>query len=142
MLAIKEQEKLTQAEAAERFGFGVASITWWEKCLEPQRTRTKPATKINMKALEEDVKTYPDGYQYDEWAARLGISQRAIGHALKRLSISYKKTLSHPKADENVRYVFQDKMTAYQTDNQPIVYMVLLTICPALMVMLLSKNGV
>jgi hypothetical protein len=47
----------------------------------------------------------------------LGVSQRAIGNALKRLKISYKKTLSHPKADENARRIFQDRIEAYQTDK-------------------------
>ena len=90
VLAIKEQQGLTQAEAAIRFGVGVASITRWDKRLESKRTRTKPATKIDMKALEEDVKTYPDAYQYER-SARLGVSPRAIGYALKRLGVSYKK---------------------------------------------------
>ena len=90
VLAIKEQEGLTQAEAAIRFGVGVASLTRWGKRLESKRTRTKPATKIDMNALEEDVKTYPDAYQYER-SARLGVSERAIGYALKRLGVSYKK---------------------------------------------------
>ena len=90
VLTIKEQEGLTQAEAAVRFRVGVASITRWCKCLESKQTRTKPATKLDMNALEEDVKTHPDAYQ-DERAARLGVSQRAIGNALKRLGVSYKK---------------------------------------------------
>jgi hypothetical protein len=34
-----------------------------------------------------------------------------------------KKTLSHPKADENARRIFQDKIKAYQTDDKPIVYL-------------------
>jgi hypothetical protein len=34
-----------------------------------------------------------------------------------------KKTLSHPKADENARSIFQDKIKAYQADNKPIVYL-------------------
>jgi len=89
-LAIKKQEGLTQSEAAVRFAVGVASITRWNKCQEPTRTRPKPATKIDMKALEEDVKIYPDAYQYER-AARLGVSQRAIGYALKRLGVIYKK---------------------------------------------------
>ena len=90
VLKIKKQERLTQAEAAARFGVGVASIMRWGKCLEPKCTRSKPATKIDMKVLEEDVKIHPDGYQYER-AVRLGVSQRAIGDALKRLGVSYKK---------------------------------------------------
>jgi transposase len=60
VLTLKEQEGLTQAETAVRFGVGVASVTRWGKCVEAKLTRTKPATKINMKALGDDVKTYPD----------------------------------------------------------------------------------
>ena len=90
VLAIKEQEGLTQAEAAIRFGIGVASLTRWNKCLEAGRTRVKPATKIDMEALSQDVKSYPDAYQYER-AARLKVSQRAIGYALKRLGVSYKR---------------------------------------------------
>ena len=90
VLVITEQEGLTQAEAAARFGIGVASLTRWNKCLEAGRKRVKPATKIDMEALAQDVKTYPDAYQYER-AARFGVSQRAIGYALNRLGVSYKK---------------------------------------------------
>ena len=55
VLSIKAQEKLTGAETAERFGIGVASITRWDKQIEPQRTRSKPATKLDMEALKQDV---------------------------------------------------------------------------------------
>ncbi len=89
-MAIKEQEGLRQAEAAIRFGIGVASLTRWNKCLEAGRTRVKPATKIDMEALAQDIKSYPDAYQYER-AARLKVSQRAIGYALKRLGVSYKR---------------------------------------------------
>jgi len=37
-------------------------------------------------------------------------------------SCTEKKTLSHPKADENARHLFQEKIIAYQVDKQPIVY--------------------
>jgi len=43
-----------------------------------------------MEALAQEVKNNPDAYQYER-AARLGVSQRAIGNALKRLNGSYKK---------------------------------------------------
>jgi transposase len=39
VLSIKEQEGLTQAETAVRFGVGAASITRWNKQLDPQHTR-------------------------------------------------------------------------------------------------------
>ena len=90
VLLIKEQEGLTQAETALRFGIGVASITRWNKQLEPQRTRSKPATKLDREALKQDLDNCPDAYQYER-AARLGVCQRAIGNALKRLKVSHKK---------------------------------------------------
>jgi transposase len=55
VLAIKEQEGLTQAEAAVRFGVGVASITRWNKRLESKGTRTKLATKIDIPNQLEDT---------------------------------------------------------------------------------------
>ena len=90
VLSIKEKEGLTLSETAIRFDIGVSTIQRWEKRLEPKKTRNKPATKLDMKALEEDVKNNPDAYQYER-AARLGVCQRAIGNALKRLGVSYKK---------------------------------------------------
>ena len=83
-MEIKAEEGLTGEEISLRFGIGRASVTRWNKCLEPCRTRTKAASKLDMEALEQDVKQYPDAYQYER-AARLGVSQRAIGNALKRL---------------------------------------------------------
>ena len=120
VLAIREQEGLTLAEAAVSFGIGVATVTRWCKRLEPQqRTRTKPATKLDMEVLAQDVKNNPDAYQYER-AARLGVSQRAIGNALKCLNVSYKK---NTVTSESGRHLFQDKIKAYQADNQPIVYL-------------------
>jgi transposase len=97
VLAIKEQEGLTGKEASVRFGIGEANITRWNKCLEAQRTRNKPATKLDMAALEQDVKEYPDAYQYER-ASRLGVCQRAIGYGLERLNISYKKNTVAPES--------------------------------------------
>ena len=90
VLSIKNKENLTFEETAIRFEISKASLTRWSICLAPKKTRNKPATKIDMEALKKDVELYPDAYQYER-AARLGASQRGIGHALKRLKISYKK---------------------------------------------------
>ena len=88
--SIKEKEGLTLSETAIRFNLGVSSIQRCEKYLDPKKNRNKPATKIKMNALDEDVKMPSDGYQYER-AARLGVSQRAIGNALKRMGVRYKK---------------------------------------------------
>ncbi|CAK0771903.1 hypothetical protein CCP3SC5AM1_760001 [Gammaproteobacteria bacterium] len=97
---LKEKELLTYNEVATRFGIGMSTLMRWSKKLEPQLTRNKPATKIDMEALKKDIVEFPDAYQYER-AERFGVSQRGIGKALKRLGISLKKkTLSHPRADE------------------------------------------
>ena len=92
-LSVREQEGLTIAEVATRFGVGSASVVRWLKKVEPQRTRNKPATKIDMAALAQNVRDNPDAYQYER-AQRLGVSQKGIGHALRRLGVTYKKNLA------------------------------------------------
>ncbi|MDX7993031.1 IS630 transposase-related protein [Xenorhabdus littoralis] len=89
-LAIREEENLTFAQTAVRFGVGIASIMRWAKNPQPARGHNKPATKIDMKALARDVEEHPDDYQYER-AQRFGVSARGIGHALKRLGFTHKK---------------------------------------------------
>ena len=89
VMEIREREWLSLEEAAKRFGEGRASIWRWTKEKEPRRRREKP-TKIKEEELRQDVEKYPDGYQYER-AKRLGVSQRGIGLALKRIGISCKK---------------------------------------------------
>ena len=96
VLATREKEGLTLAQVAKRFCVGVASVTRWVKTPEPKLTRNKPATKIDMEALAQDVDEYPDAYQYER-AARLGVSPKGIAHALRRLGVSYKKNIRASK---------------------------------------------
>ncbi|KOR30460.1 hypothetical protein TI04_05735 [Achromatium sp. WMS2] len=91
ILAIKERDNLTYKETADYFGVSINSLVRWHNKLEPQKTRNKPATKINMDALLEDVRNYPDAY-LRERAGRLNASVSGISDALKRLGISCKKT--------------------------------------------------
>jgi transposase len=96
VLKVKEEEQLTFKQAASRFCVGTDSIVRWSKKLEAQRTRNKPATKINMEALKQDIETYPDAYQYER-AQRLNVSPNCVHFALKRLHVTYKKKLAPPK---------------------------------------------
>ncbi|CAK0767527.1 transposase [Gammaproteobacteria bacterium] len=128
MFAIQEQEQLTYAEIASRFGIGIgigigiATLTRWRSRLEPKLTRDKPATKINRESLARDVAMHPDAYQFER-AKRLGVSRSGIGQALKRMRISYKKkTLSHPKANEEKRTAFQERMEVYEAEGRSIVF--------------------
>jgi transposase len=90
ILSEKKKKKLSFAEAAERFGVGIASLVRWSKRPEPKTTRNKPPTKINMEALKEDIDLYPDAYQYER-AERLGVSPTGVWCALKRLQVTFKK---------------------------------------------------
>ena len=97
VLMLREKEGLSMAEAAKRFDVGLASVMRWSKNLESKTTRNKPATKIDMEALQLDVEHYPDAYQYER-AKRLGVSEGCIFHALKRLNVTYKK---NPKSSKS-----------------------------------------
>jgi transposase len=90
VLSVRAREGLSIREVAARFDVGVASVVRWLKRPEPQRTRVKPATKIDAIALARDVALYPDSYQRER-AARFGVSVQGINHALRRLRVSLKK---------------------------------------------------
>lgn len=90
VVTVREKEGLTIAEVAARFCVGIASVVRWLDRIEPQVTRNKPATKIDRIALARDVREYPDAYQAER-AKRLGVSEKGIGHALRRMGITYKK---------------------------------------------------
>ncbi len=90
VLRVRAKEKLTFIETAKRFDIGLASLVRWSKDIIPQKTRNKPATKIDMEALKKDIEAYPDAYQYER-AERLGVSKVCIWYALKRLKVTYKK---------------------------------------------------
>jgi len=95
VLSVREKEDLTIAQVAQRFYVGIASVTRWIKDPNPKLRRNKPATKIDMNALAEDVKNYPDAYQYER-AKRLGVAEKTVGHALRRMGVSYKKNSKSP----------------------------------------------
>lgn len=89
VLSVREKEGLTIAQVAARFDVGVASVVRWLKQPEPKAHGYR-RRKIDIDALALDIEQYPDSYQ-SERAARFGVHQNAIFHALKKLKISYKK---------------------------------------------------
>lgn len=97
VLRVRAKEKLTFIETAKRFDIGLASLVRWSKDIVPQKTRNKPATKIDMEALKKDIEAYPDAYQYER-AERLGVSKVGIWYALKRLKVTYKKNSRAPQS--------------------------------------------
>ena len=96
ILKIREKESLTFSETADRFGISRQTVYNWSKRLEPKLTRNKPATKINMEALVEDVEKYPDAYHYER-AFRLKVSTSGVRFALQRLGVTYKKNSKSPQ---------------------------------------------
>jgi transposase len=95
VFAMKEKENLTFAQTSKRFGVGMRTLFAWQKRLEPKVTRNKPATKIDMNALQRDVRTHPDRFQWER-AQDYNVSAWAIGKALRRLHLSLKKNSVSP----------------------------------------------
>ena len=90
VFTIKKKERLTFEQASKRFGVSMWTLFAWKRRLEPKTKRNKPATKIDMERLAEDVKKRPDAYQYER-ARLFGVTAWAIGMALRRLSVTHKK---------------------------------------------------
>ena len=90
VFATKDKLSLTFEQASERFDVPVRTLFRWQNKMEPCEKRAKPATKIDMEALANDVTSAPDDYQWER-AARLGVAQRTIGYALERLAMTIKK---------------------------------------------------
>ena len=79
------------------YGLSTSTIHSWQQNVVPKTTRNKAPTKIPDDALIEDVKRYPDDYNYER-ARRLNCSKTGIFNALKRLGISQKKDLGTPES--------------------------------------------
>ncbi len=90
VLEVRDRDRLSIAQVAERFAVGKASVMRWLKRIErkPSGFRRR---KLEVEALAADLRDYPDAYQRER-AVRLGVTQNAISYALKRkLHVSYKK---------------------------------------------------
>lgn len=88
---------MTIREASLFYGLSTSTIHSWQQNLVPKITRNKAPTKIPDDALIEDVKRYPNDYNYER-ARRLNCSKTGIFNALKRLGISQKKDLGTSKS--------------------------------------------
>ena len=95
VLSPRKKEGLTLEETAQRFGVGRASLCRWLKRLEPDQSGPRKR-KINLVALAQDVRHYPDAYQHER-AARFGVAPNAIFQALRKLGVTYKKSPPAPK---------------------------------------------
>ena len=96
VLKVKEREGLSFAGIATRFGISQSSIFRWTRQIVPKKQRNRKWSKIDAKALKNDIEQYPDSYCYER-GKRLGCSATGIRDALYRLGVSYKK---NPKASQ------------------------------------------
>jgi transposase len=105
VLRVRQEKSLSFAKSGALFGISKQTIYNWSKRLDIKKKRVKPATKIDMGALAQDVQAYPDGYHYER-AKRLQVSIRCVGYALGRLGVSYKKNfMSSQKGRRRAFYI-------------------------------------
>ena len=70
----------------------------------PKSKRICKARKLDMKGLKEDMNKYHDPYQYER-AEKFRVSQNCIHKGLKRLCVSYKKSLQTSRGKRRRAYI-------------------------------------
>ena len=118
VFAHKEKKCLTFEQTSALFDVPVRTLFRWQQQPEPCTHRNKPATKMDRQALADDVNQYPDAY-LAERVQRFGVTKNVFWQAIRRLNVSRKKTLHHPKIAERQRREFQHATQRYR---RPIVY--------------------
>ena len=119
VLKVASEEGQGLRKVALMFGIGTDTVSRWKRRLEPKKVcGTK--RKIDLEKLKEDVEKNPDSYQYER-AERFKVSQNAISCALKKLNISYKKSLVHVKRDQSQRQDFLEKLSKYEKAEYEVV---------------------
>ena len=121
ILFSKDKEKLSIRKTAKKFCLSSNTVLKWSKGLTPKSKRICKARKLDMEALKEDVNKYPDLYQYER-AKKFKVSQNCIHKGLKSLGVSYKKNFQHPKASEEERMLFKNKIEKYELENRVLSY--------------------
>ena len=94
---LQKRKQYSIRKLAEKYDLSPQTIQKWEKGILPTGKRNKPNVKLDLDLLIEDVKQYPDAYQYER-AKRLGVSETCIFHNLKKLGITYKKNAKASKS--------------------------------------------
>lgn len=90
---LKLRKSLSIKKLAEKFNLSTRTIQNWEQGKLPTGKRNKPNKTLDISLLLEDIKQYPDAYQYER-AERLGVSQMCIWYNLRKLGITYKKNIT------------------------------------------------
>ncbi|WP_296191043.1 MULTISPECIES: IS630 transposase-related protein [unclassified Psychrobacter] len=92
----KLEEGYSIRQLAEEYQISTNTIQRWKTFPERKKRQFTP-TKIDDELLRADVAAHPDDYQHER-ARRFNCTQRAIGIALKRISITQKKELNASKS--------------------------------------------
>ena len=93
ILHVKARDCLSFADVSLRFSVGIASVKCGSKQLEPKPYKPR---KVDLDALHDDVRTYPDAYQYER-AERLGVTRKAIWQGLRKIGVTYKTSAEASK---------------------------------------------
>ncbi|WP_417466300.1 IS630 transposase-related protein [Kordiimonas sp.] len=91
---------MTTRESSLLYGFSTSTIHSWQQNFVLKTKRNTAATKIPDNKLIEDIKIYPDDYNYER-ACRLNCCKTGIFYLLKRIGISQRKDLGASKSVPN-----------------------------------------
>ena len=89
---LAELETSSYRQVADKYNMSTHTLQSWKKCIDIKETHDRKPRKIQDEQLLQDIKDYPDAYQWER-ASRLNCSQSGICKALKRLGITRKKIL-------------------------------------------------
>ena len=104
ILFIKDKEKMSIRKTAERFCLSPNTVFKWNKGIIPKNKRICKARKLDMEGLKDDIIKNPDLYQYER-AEKFKVSQNCIHKGLKRLGVSYKKSLQTSRGKRRRAYI-------------------------------------
>lgn len=105
---LKQRKSLSIQKIAERYSISTRTIQNWIQGKLPKGKRNKPNTKLNKDLLLDDIKKYPDAYQYER-AERLGVSEACVWSNLKKLGITYKKNSKTSKSRRREAIIVSEK---------------------------------
>ena len=118
VLAVKEREGLTFSQAAERFAVGIASLVRWSAKLEPKEYKRGRGLKIDLEMLAQDVRDFPDAYQYER-AERFGVTPKAIWQALRKLGVTYKNPSRTQRRTKALGMPFANRLSVSMNKVSP-----------------------
>jgi transposase len=89
ILHVKAQDCLSCADVSLHFSVGIASVKRWSKQLKPKSYKPHKDRKVDLDALCDVVRTYPDAYQYEhaEW---FEVTRKAIWQVWRKIGVTYK----------------------------------------------------